>query len=163
MVQMHPNCQLLGTRPRRRECLPPLASLPKAKHAHRATGAISSLAGLPVRSQYRFGPHRAALIQREYLTRQYQPSSLCSCQKYIPKTACSTTVFHRFMQSTQTIVTRLVKNYLNKSGTTQKTLAAALGITQPTLSRKLTGIRTWSLDDLDQLIQLGISVHSRVR
>ena len=85
MVQMHPNCQLLGTRPRRRECLPPLASVPKAKHAHRATGAISSLAGLPVRSQYRFGPHRAALIQREYLTRQYQPSSLCSCQKYIPR------------------------------------------------------------------------------
>ena len=62
------------------------------------------------------------------------------------------------MQSTQTIVTRLVKNYLNKSGTTQKTLAAALGITQPTLSRKLTGIRTWSLDDLDQLIQLGVPI-----
>lgn len=62
------------------------------------------------------------------------------------------------MQSTQTIVTRLVKNYLNKSGTTQKTLAAALGITQPTLSRKLTGIHTWSLDDLDQLIQLGVPI-----
>lgn len=62
------------------------------------------------------------------------------------------------MQSTQTIVTRLVKNYLNKSGTTQKTLAAALGITQPTLSRKLTGIRTWSLDDLDRLIQLGVPI-----
>nr|DAD92152.1 MAG TPA: helix-turn-helix domain protein [Siphoviridae sp. ctFmt20] len=62
------------------------------------------------------------------------------------------------MQSTQTIVTRLVKNYLNKSGTTQKTLAAVLGITQPTLSRKLTGIRTWSLDDLDQLIQLGVPI-----
>lgn len=62
------------------------------------------------------------------------------------------------MQSTQTIVTRLVKNYLNKSGTTQKTLAAALGVTQPTLSRKLTGIRTWSLDDLDQLIQLGVPI-----
>lgn len=62
------------------------------------------------------------------------------------------------MQSTQTIVTRLVKNYLNKSGTTQKRLAAALGITQPTLSRKLTGIRTWSLDDLDHLIQLGVPI-----
>lgn len=62
------------------------------------------------------------------------------------------------MQSIQTIVTRLVKNYLNDSGTTQKTLAAALGITQPTLSRKLTGIRTWSLDELDQLIQIGVSI-----
>lgn len=62
------------------------------------------------------------------------------------------------MQSTQTIVTRLVKNFLNESGTTQKTLAAALGITQPTLSRKLTGIRAWSLDDLDQLIQIGVPI-----
>lgn len=62
------------------------------------------------------------------------------------------------MQSIQTIVTRLVKNYLNNSGITQKTLAAALGITQPTLSRKLTGIRTWSLDELDQLIQIGVPI-----
>lgn len=62
------------------------------------------------------------------------------------------------MQSIQTIVTRLVKNYLNNSGITQKTLAAALGITQPTLSRKLTGIRTWSLDELDQLVQIGVPV-----
>ena len=62
------------------------------------------------------------------------------------------------MQSIQTIVTRLVKNYLNDSGTTQKTFAAALGITQPTLSRKLTGIRTWSLDELDQLIQIGVPI-----
>lgn len=62
------------------------------------------------------------------------------------------------MRSTQTIVTRLVKNFLNESGITQKTLAAALGITQPTLSRKLTGIRTWSLDDLDQLIQIGVPI-----
>lgn len=62
------------------------------------------------------------------------------------------------MQSIQTIVTRLVKNYLNDSGITQKTLAAALGITQPTLSRKLTGIRTWSLDELDQLIQIGVPI-----
>ena len=62
------------------------------------------------------------------------------------------------MRSTQTIVTRLVKNFLSESGITQKTLAAALGITQPTLSRKLTGIRTWSLDDLDQLIQIGVPI-----
>ena len=62
------------------------------------------------------------------------------------------------MRSTQTIVTRLVKNFLSESGITQQTLAAALGITQPTLSRKLTGIRTWSLDDLDQLIQIGVPI-----
>ncbi len=62
------------------------------------------------------------------------------------------------MRSTQTIVTRLVKGYLNESDITQKTLAAALGITQPTLSRKLTGIRTWSLDDLDQLIKIGVPI-----
>lgn len=62
------------------------------------------------------------------------------------------------MRSTQTIVTRLVKNFLSESGITQKTLAAALEITQPTLSRKLTGIRTWSLDDLDQLIQIGVPI-----
>lgn len=62
------------------------------------------------------------------------------------------------MRSTQTIVTRLVENFLSESGITQKTLAAALEITQPTLSRKLTGIRTWSLDDLDQLIQIGLPI-----
>lgn len=62
------------------------------------------------------------------------------------------------MRSTQTIVPRLVKNFLSESGITQKTLAAALEITQPTLSRKLTGIRTWSLDDLDQLIQIGVPI-----
>lgn len=62
------------------------------------------------------------------------------------------------MRSTQTIVTRLVKNFLNESSITQKTLAAALGTTQPTLSRKITGIRTWSLDDLDQLIQIGVPI-----
>ena len=62
------------------------------------------------------------------------------------------------MRSTQTIVTRLVKNFLSESGITQQTLAAALGITPPTLSRKLTGIRTWSLDDLDQLIQIGVPI-----
>jgi hypothetical protein len=62
------------------------------------------------------------------------------------------------MRSTQTIVTRLVKNFLSESGITQKTLAAALEIAQPTLSRKLTGIRTWSLDDLDQLIQIGVPI-----
>lgn len=62
------------------------------------------------------------------------------------------------MRSTQTIVTRLDKNFLSESGITQKTLAAALEITQPTLSRKLTGIRTWSLDDLDQLIQIGVPI-----
>lgn len=84
-VPTHPNCQLQGTRPKRREYLPPLASLPKAKRAHRATGAISSLAELPVRSQCRFEPNRAAPIQREYLTRRYQPSSLCSCRKCIPR------------------------------------------------------------------------------
>jgi len=62
------------------------------------------------------------------------------------------------MRSTQTIVTRLVENFLSESGITQKTLATALEITQPTLSRKLTGIRTWSLDDLDQLIQIGVPI-----
>ena len=62
------------------------------------------------------------------------------------------------MRSTQTIVTRLVKNFLSESGITQKTLAAALEIAQPTLSRKLTGIRTRSLDDLDQLIQIGVPI-----
>lgn len=62
------------------------------------------------------------------------------------------------MTSTQTIVTRLVKNYLRDSGITQRSLAAELGTTQATLSRKLTGIRTWSLDDLDRLIQIGVPI-----
>lgn len=62
------------------------------------------------------------------------------------------------MTSTQTVVTRLVKNYLRDSGITQRSLAAELGTTQATLSRKLTGIRTWSLDDLDQLIQIGVPI-----
>ena len=62
------------------------------------------------------------------------------------------------MTSTQTVVTRLVKNYLCESGISQRSLAAELGITQATLCRKLSGIRTWSLDDLDRLIQIGIPV-----
>lgn len=62
------------------------------------------------------------------------------------------------MTSTQTVVTRLVKNYLRDSGITQSSLAAELEITQATLSRKITGIRTWSLDDLDRLIQIGVPI-----
>lgn len=62
------------------------------------------------------------------------------------------------MTATHTVITRLVKNYLHDSGITQKALAADLGITQPTLSRKLSGIRPWSLDDLDQLIQIGVPI-----
>ena len=62
------------------------------------------------------------------------------------------------MTTTQTVINRLIKNYLHDSGITQKALAADLGITQPTLSRKLSGIRPWSLDDLDQLIQIGVPI-----
>lgn len=62
------------------------------------------------------------------------------------------------MVSTQTIVTRLVKNYLRDSCITQNSLAVDLGITQPTLSRKLAGVRMWSLDDLDRLIQIGVPI-----
>lgn len=62
------------------------------------------------------------------------------------------------MTSTQTVVTRMVRNYLHDSGITQKAIAADLGITQATLSRKLSGIRTWSLDDLDRLIQIGVPI-----
>lgn len=62
------------------------------------------------------------------------------------------------MTSTQTVVTRVVRNYLHDSGISQGSLAAELGVTQATLSRKLSGIRTWSLDDLDQLIQIGVPI-----
>lgn len=62
------------------------------------------------------------------------------------------------MTATQTVITRLIKNYMHDSGITQKVLAADLGITQPTLSRKLSGIYPWSLDDLDQLIQIGVPI-----
>lgn len=62
------------------------------------------------------------------------------------------------MTSTQTVVTRMVRNYLHDSGISQRSLAAELGITQATLSRKLSGIRTWSLDDLDRLIQIGVPI-----
>ena len=62
------------------------------------------------------------------------------------------------MTSTQTAVTRMVRNYLHDSGISQRSLAAELGITQATLSRKLSGIRTWSLDDLDRLIQIGVPI-----
>lgn len=62
------------------------------------------------------------------------------------------------MTSTQTVATRVVRNYLHDSGISQQSLAAELGVTQATLSRKLSGIRTWSLDDLDQLIQIGVPI-----
>lgn len=62
------------------------------------------------------------------------------------------------MTSMQTVVTRVVRNYLHDSGISQRLLAAELGVTQATLSRKLSGIRTWSLDDLDQLVQIGVPI-----
>ena len=47
-----------------------------------------------------------------------------------------------------------LKQRIAESGHSQKTLAALLGIAQPTLSQKINGLRPFSLEEADQLADL---------
>lgn len=60
------------------------------------------------------------------------------------------------MERTQTVISREVKRYMKKTGTTQTDIASLLHVTQTHISRRLTGRTNWSVDDLDALADTGI-------
>lgn len=60
------------------------------------------------------------------------------------------------MKKTQTVISREVKRYMEKTGTTQADIGSLLNVTQTHISRRLTGRTHWSVDDLDALTDAGI-------
>lgn len=92
--------------------------------------------------------------------------------KIYTKKAYSTTAFHKFihnrldmeytatnaMNIAQAFLSDAVQRFLKDTNTPQTVLADDLGITQGTLSRKLSGVRNWNLKDIDQLMRIGVPV-----
>lgn len=64
----------------------------------------------------------------------------------------------RTMSSSQTAITREVRRWMTAERNTQAEVAARLGISQASLSRKLSGDRLWSIDDLDRLWDIGVPI-----
>ncbi|WP_143226477.1 helix-turn-helix domain-containing protein [Actinomyces provencensis] len=62
------------------------------------------------------------------------------------------------MSSSQTAITREVRRWMTAERSTQAEVAARLGISQASLSRKLSGDRLWSIDDLDRLWDIGVPI-----
>ena len=62
------------------------------------------------------------------------------------------------MFDSQTVLSRQVKRYMAGQGISQAALAADLGMTQSALSQRLSATTRWNLDDIDQLMRLGIPV-----
>ena len=62
------------------------------------------------------------------------------------------------MSTSQSFLSHAVQRFLKETKTPQSVLAEDLGITQATLSRKLSGARTWNLKDIDQLMRIGVPV-----
>lgn len=62
------------------------------------------------------------------------------------------------MTTSQCFLSHAVQRYLKETNTPQSVLAEDLGITQATLSRKLSGVRNWNLKDIDQLMRIGVPV-----
>lgn len=62
------------------------------------------------------------------------------------------------MSSSQALLSDAVQRFLKDTNTPQTALAEDLGITQATLSRKLSGVRNWNLKDIDQLMRIGVPV-----
>lgn len=56
-------------------------------------------------------------------------------------------------------VTLEVTRYMRAAGLNQETMAAAIGLQQSVLSKKLIGSRRWSLADLDRLADAGVPIH----
>lgn len=55
-------------------------------------------------------------------------------------------------------VTLEVTRYMRATGLNQQAMSAAIGMQQSVLSKKLHGIRRWSLSDLDRLAAAGVPV-----
>lgn len=62
------------------------------------------------------------------------------------------------MFDSQTILSRQVKRYMASQGISQAALAADLGMTQSALSQRLSATTRWNLDDIDQLMRIGVPV-----
>lgn len=62
------------------------------------------------------------------------------------------------MTTAQGFLSDAVKRFLKETNTPQSVLAEDLGITQATLSRKINGVRTWNVKDIDQLLRIGVPV-----
>lgn len=58
--------------------------------------------------------------------------------------------------TTQTIVSRAVKNYMKREKLTQLDIAALLETSQKAISRKLRNEARWTVNDLDRLTVLGV-------
>lgn len=56
-------------------------------------------------------------------------------------------------------VTLEVTLYMRATGINQETMAAAIGLQQSVLSKKILGLRRWSLADLDRLADAGVPIH----
>jgi hypothetical protein len=56
-------------------------------------------------------------------------------------------------------VTLEVTRYMRATGINQETMAAAIGLQQSVLSKKILGLRRWSLADLDRLADAGVPIH----
>nr|DAM31237.1 MAG TPA: protein-turn-helix DNA binding protein [Caudoviricetes sp.] len=48
---------------------------------------------------------------------------------------------------------------MRATGINQETMAAAIGLQQSVLSKKILGLRRWSLADLDRLADAGVPIH----
>lgn len=67
-------------------------------------------------------------------------------------------------ESSTTIVTRNIEAMLLLTGKKQKDLAKAMRVNQGTVSRKLTGVTKWDLNDLDLAARyFGVTVADIVR
>ena len=60
------------------------------------------------------------------------------------------------MHGSNALVAREVLHFMRVHGLTQAALAGELGMRQATLSRKLTGVRAWSLADIDARGRVGV-------
>lgn len=56
-------------------------------------------------------------------------------------------------------VTLEVTRYMRSTGINQETMATAIGLQQSVLSKKILGLRRWSLNDLDLLADAGVPIH----
>lgn len=63
------------------------------------------------------------------------------------------------MTPAQDFVTLEVTRYMRAAGLNQETMAAAIGLQQSVLSKKILGLRRWSITDLDRLADAGVPIH----
>lgn len=62
------------------------------------------------------------------------------------------------MSTTQAAISREVRVYMALENIRQATMADRLGIKQVALSRRLKGTAPWTIENIDRLIDLGVSV-----